>query len=186
MSLLRFVARSLFASYFIVDGLRAATKPTETAPEAEAFVEKAVPLVQRIVPAPYSSSVPEDATQWVRISGAAKVLGGVMFATGVGRRLGAVLLAKACVLDVAIAWPAKDAPHDERKSAQKGALRHLALLGGALLASQDLQGKPSVGWRAEQKSKVAAKQASELGDKVGKMSKKAKKRARKLAKGVTR
>lgn len=186
MSLLRFVARSLFASYFIVDGLKAATSPGDTAGEAEAFVEKAVPLVQRVVPAPYSSSVPEEAAQWVRISGAVKVLGGVMFATGIGRRLGALMLAKACVLDVAIAWPAKDASPEEKKPAQKTALKHLALLGGALLASQDLQGKPSVGWRAEQKSKLAAKRAHELGDKAGKMSKKAKKRARKFAKEVAR
>lgn len=186
MSLLRFVARSLFASHFIADGLRAATKPNETADEAEAFVDKAAPLVQRVVPASYSSSVPEEAETWVRISGVVKVVGGVMFATGIGRRLGALLLAKACVLDVAIAWPHKDSPQEEKKAAQKNVLKHLALLGGAVLATQDLQGKPSVGWRAEQRSKAAAKHASELGDRVGKVSKKARKRARKLAKGVTR
>ena len=186
MSLVRFVARSLFASYFIVDGLRAATKPDESAPEAEAFVHKAAPMVQRVVPASYSSSVPESAATWVRVGGIVKVVGGVMFATGIGRRLGAFMLVKASILDVAIAWPAKDTAHDERKSGQKQALKHLALLGGALLASQDLQGKPSVGWRAEQRSKAAAKHAAELGGKVGKASKKAKKRARKLAREVTR
>lgn len=176
----------MFASYFILDGVKAATKPSESAPEAEAFTEKVVPLVQRAVPASYSSSVPEEAETWVRIGGIAKVVGGLMFATGIGRRLGALLIAKASILDIVVAWPGKDLPHDERKTQQKEALKHVALLGGALLATQDLQGRPSIGWRAQQKSKLAQKQAHELGEKAGKMTRKAKKRAKKMAKEIGR
>lgn len=176
----------MFASYYIVDGIKAATKPSETAPEAEAFTKKAVPLVQRIAPASYSSSIPESAETWVRLSGIVKVVGGAMFALGIGRRLGAFLLAKATVMDIAMAWPSKDAPADERKTAQKEALKHVALLGGALLAARDLQGRPSLGWRAEQKSKLAARQAHELGERAGKMTKRAKRRASRLAKEIGR
>ncbi len=53
--------------------------------------------------------MPEKAETWVRLSGAAQIVGGAMYATGIGRRLGALLLAKASVLNLAIALPDKDA-----------------------------------------------------------------------------
>lgn len=186
MSLLRFAARTAFASHFVLDGVQDLTKPAERAPEAEAFTSKAVPLVQRVVPPAYSSSVPEQAETWVRISGILKIAGGAMFATGILRRLGALFLVPAALLDVAVAWPGKHAPQEEKQAARRDALTKVALLGGAVLAAQDLQGRPSLGWRAEQKQKLAAKQAAELGDKAGKMTRKAKKRAKKLAKEISR
>lgn len=182
MNLVRFAARSLFAGYFIADGIQAVSKPSETAPEAEAFTDKAVPLIQRILPSSYSSSVPEEAETWVRATGALKVVGGIMFATGIGRRLGAFFLAGASVLDIAVAWPSKDADKQDAKAGRAQALKHGALLGAAVLATKDLQGKPSLAWRAEQKSKQAGRQAAELGQKAGKVSRKAKKRAKKKAK----
>ena len=49
MSLLRFVARSMFAGYFITEGVKAVTKPAESAPDAEAFASTVTPLLQRVV-----------------------------------------------------------------------------------------------------------------------------------------
>jgi len=46
MSLLRFLARSLFASAFVADGVRKVTSPAELAPEAEAFTARVTPFVQ--------------------------------------------------------------------------------------------------------------------------------------------
>ena len=109
MSLLRFVARSLFASYFIAEGVKAVTKPAEIAPDAERFTSAVSPLLQRVVPADVAAYVPERAETWVRLSGAAQIVGGAMYATGLGRRLGALLLAKASVLNLAIALPDKEA-----------------------------------------------------------------------------
>ena len=186
MNLVRFAARSLFAGYFISDGIRAVSQPAERAPEAEGFTDKFVPLVQRALPSSYSSSVPEEAETWVRATGAAKVVGGVMFATGIGRRLGAVLLAGASILDIAVAWPAKDADQETKKAGRALALKHAALFGAAVLASQDLQGKPSLTWRADQKARHAQRQASELGEKAGKMTRRAKKKAKKQAKKLAK
>ena len=92
MSLLRFVARSLFAGQFIADGVRAVAHPAEIAPDAERLTSTIAPLVQRVVPAHLASSVPENTETWVRMIGAAQIVGGAMFATGLGRRLGAGLL----------------------------------------------------------------------------------------------
>ncbi len=147
MSLLRFLARSLFASAFVADGVRKVSSPAELAPEAEAFTSRFTPLVQRVVPSGYSSHVPDRAESWVRICGAVEVVGGVMFATGIGRRIGACLLAKASILNIAVALPDKDADPDEKQERRPDVLKNVALLGASLLATQDLQGRPSASWR---------------------------------------
>ncbi|WP_158600664.1 DoxX family protein [Tessaracoccus antarcticus] len=179
MSLLRFLSRSLFASAFIADGVKKLRNPAESAPEAEAFTARVVPLLQRVVPAPYSSSIPESTETWVRLGGAAEVAGGVMFATGIGRRLGAVLLAKSTVLNVAIALPAKGASKEEKDAARPKVLTNLALLGATLIAARDLQGRPSLSWRAEQTVKAADKKISATTDDISHTAKKAAKKAEK-------
>ena len=153
MSLLRFIARSLVAGAFIADGAKKFKQPAEAAADAAAFTAKITPLVQRAVPAAYSSWVPEQAETWVRLTGGAQILGGVMFATGLGRRLGALILANSTILNIAIAYPGKDATKEERAAARPEVLTQLALLGSTLLAAQDLQGKPSLAWRAEHAKK---------------------------------
>lgn len=173
MSLLRFIARSLFASAFVIDGVKKVSKPSECSAEAEAFTKKVVPLLQRVVPAPYSSSIPESTETWVRVSGAAQVAGGVMFATGLGRRLGALLLTKSSILNLAIALPAKDASKDEKAAARPVVLTSLALLGASILAARDTQGQPSLGWRAEHSAKAAEKKLSDAGDGLSRNAKKA-------------
>ena len=168
MSLLRFLARSLFASAFVADGVRKVTSPAELAPEAEAFTSRVTPIVQRVVPSSYSSHVPDRAESWVRICGAVEVAGGVMFATGIGRRIGACLLAKASILNIAVALPEKNADTDEKQARRPEGLKNVALLGASLLATQDLQGRPSVSWRRKHasqkfcrrmKARAAAKKA---------------------------
>lgn len=181
MSLLRFIARSLIAGTYIVDGINKVTKPAESAAEAEAFTEKVTPLVQRVAPAGYSSWVPENSETWVRIGGVAQIAGGAMFATGIGRRLGALLLAKASVLNIAIALPAKDATKLEKQAARPEVLTRVALLGSTLLATQDLQGNPSLSWRAGHTMDKVEKQASDTTEKLSRKAKKAARKARKQA-----
>lgn len=186
MSLLRFAARTLFASYFISEGVKAVTKPAETAADAEAFTNTVSPLLQRVVPADVASYVPEKAETWVRLAGVAQIAGGVMFATGIGRRLGALLLAKASVLNLAISAPGKQASDEAKKLARPEMLRNGALLGAAVLATQDLQGKPSLSWRSAQAAKAAEKKASALGNDVSRSARKASAKAEKQAKKLSK
>lgn len=157
MSLLRFIARSLVASAFIADGVRKITNPAESAEDAAAFTTAIAPVVQRVVPSGYSSWVPERPETWVRATGGVQLAGGIMFATGLGRRLGALLLAKASVLNVAIAWPGRDAPKAARQAARPEVLQQVALLGAMLLSAQDLEGRPSLAWRTRERAQLAAK-----------------------------
>ncbi len=173
MSLMRFVARSLFASYFIADGVKAVRRPAEIAPDAERVTSKIAPLVQRVVPASVSSYVPERAETWVRLVGAVQIAGGVMFATGLGRRVGALLLAKSSAVNLAIALPERGAAPAVKEAARGEVLRQAALLGAATLGALDTQGKPSLQWRADQATKEAKKKAEDKAAAAAKAAKSA-------------
>lgn len=159
MSLLRFLARSLFASAFIADGVRKVTRSADVAPEAEKFTSTVAPVVQRVVPARYSSYVPELPETWVKLCGVAEIAGGAMFATGIGRRAGAVLLTGAGIMDVFIALPDKDSVKEEKLQQRPDLLRRLALVGAGMLAARDLQGQPSLKWRRKHIAKQAKRAA---------------------------
>lgn len=185
MSLLRFVARGLFASYFIAEGVKAATKPAELAPDAERFVATVTPMVQRVLPADIAVYVPEKPETWVRLTGFTQVVGGVMYATGAGRRLGAMLIAKTAALNLCWALPDKGAPKATKEAARPEMLRNAALLGAAVLATQDTEGKPSMAWRAEQAAKETERNAA-AGEVASRSAKKAAERAEREAKKLAR
>jgi len=186
MSLLRFVARSLFAGQFIADGVRAVAHPAEIAPDAERLTSTIAPLVQRVVPAHLASSVPENTETWVRMIGAAQIVGGSMFATGLGRRLGAGLLTATSAAHLVAAWPERNAPAAAKESARGDVLRGAALLGATALAAMDTQGRPSLSYRADQAAKATGRKASDVSDDVSKAAKSLSAKAEKKTKKVAR
>ena len=93
MTLLRAVARTMLASYFVSSGIKAIRDPESLVPAAEPLVDRVVPLVKEYTPEQVASFVPENTVTLVRVNGVAQVLGGAALATGKGRRLGALLLA---------------------------------------------------------------------------------------------
>src|SRR4051794_12733033 len=93
MTLLRAVARTMLASYFVVSGVKAIKDPAPLVPAAEPLADRFVPLVKQYAPEQFANLIPEDAATLVRVNGAAQVLGGLALATGKGRRMGALLLA---------------------------------------------------------------------------------------------
>ncbi|MFT3877908.1 MAG: DoxX family membrane protein [Propioniciclava sp.] len=165
MNLLRGVGRLLLGGYFIINGAKAIKSPGEFAASAEPIRERFVPLLQRVVPPEASAYVPEDTTTLVRANGALAIVGGLGMATGIGRRGGAALAATS-VLPQVLAFRPKGSTAEDR-----GVLvRNLALLGAALVVSQDTAGQPSLAWKAadarrrlsseaERKASAAAKQA---------------------------
>ncbi len=136
MYLIRLAARSLFASAFIADGIRKATKPEESASRAEKVTNRVASFTQRVVPASYSSHVPERPEAWVRLCGVAQVVGGAMFATGIGRRLGALLLVGTGAMNVATSCSGKETDLETKQAQRSEALTKMSLLGGAILALQ--------------------------------------------------
>ncbi len=157
MSLLRFVARSMLASYFVINGIKAIQHPEELVPAAEPVADKVLPLVASTVPESVRGYLPEDTAGLVKLTGALQVLGGLSLATGLGRRCGAGILAATMVPHVLATNPLKG-PDKATTRAQLS--KNVALLGGVLLAAQDTEGKPTLAWRLRTQKQLLAKDAA--------------------------
>ncbi len=160
----------MLASFFVVTGAKTLAKPDDLVQSAEPVAERLVPLAQRVVPASVSSYIPTDTRTLVRATGAAQLIGGIGLATGLGRRPGSALLAASMVPHVMASMPKRDMTPVQKSHARSILLRNVALLGAALIASQDTQGRPSLGYRAKQtQHKLATrvdKQRASLADQV--------------------
>ncbi|PIF02611.1 MAG: DoxX family protein [Propionibacterium sp.] len=161
MSILRFASRSMLASYFIVDGIKAISNPEPLVTDAEKVTDIALPIAQRVSPGNVGSYLPEEPKTWVRIIGASELVGGVGLAFGIARRPSAALLTLAMIPQVLISRPDRSLAHSERVANRSVFFSRLALLGGVGLAAQDTEGKPGISWRAEQARKALIKQRNE-------------------------
>jgi uncharacterized membrane protein YphA (DoxX/SURF4 family) len=142
----------MLASYFVINGVKAVRTPAAFADTAEPIVEKVVPAARRFLPKEAASFLPTDATSVARALGAAQIAGGISLATGLGRRLGAAVLAATMVPRVVTNNPLK-AAGDERT--RFGA--DIAVLGGVALAAMDTEGQPNLAWRVSMHRQLAAK-----------------------------
>ncbi len=181
MSLLRFAGRTMLASFFVVQGAKAVVNPEPLVADAEPIARSVVPLVQKVAPPSVAGYIPEDTKTLVRVSGAAQVVGGLMLATGIGRRLGAGVLGLSMVPHVIAARPRKATSIEDRDAAKSQLLRNVALLGGAILASQDTQGKPSLAWLASDRKDRLAHDLTAGAKRTGRGVAKETKRAARLA-----
>ena len=159
MSLLRFAGRTMLASFFVVQGVKAVLNPEPLVADADPFAKAFVPLAQKVAPPSVAGYLPEDTKTLVRITGAAQIVGGLMLATGIGRRLGAGVLGLSMVPHVIASKPSKNSTAEEREIAKSHLLRNVALLGGAILASLDTQGRPSLAWLADDRRQRLATDA---------------------------
>src|SRR5674476_861378 len=159
MSLLRFAGRTMLASFFVVQGAKAVLNPEPLVADADPFAKAFVPLAQKVAPPSVAGYLPEDTKTLVRITGAAQIVGGLMLATGIGRRLGAGVLGLSMVPHVIASRPSKNSTAEEREIAKSHLLRNVALLGGAILASLDTQGRPSLAWLADDRRQRLATDA---------------------------
>ncbi|MDO5533905.1 MAG: DoxX family membrane protein [Propionibacteriaceae bacterium] len=165
MNLVRGIGRLLLGGFFIVQGAKAVKDPDQFAPAAEPIADQFVPFARKTLPPEASAYVPEDPATLVRLNGALSVLGGLGMATGLGRRGGAYLAAASMVPHV-LASNAKGGSLEEKHTARGLQLRNLALLGAALVVSQDTAGQPSMLWRANDSRKRLAHEAERTAEMV--------------------
>lgn len=170
MNLIRVAGRWMLASYFIVLGTKSVLKPAPLVADADPLVAKFAPLAKSLAPQRFSGLVPENTSTFIRIDGAMQVLGGIGLATGLGRRFGAVLISAAMVPHVVASLPHRGDSAEQLTESRNQLLRNAALLGGALIATQDLQGNPSLAWRADQERKQLTKQAEKAKKKFDKQA----------------
>ncbi|HAM44264.1 MAG TPA: DoxX family protein [Propionibacteriaceae bacterium] len=155
MSLFRFAARSLLASYFVVNGVNALRKPEDFTDAAKPVLDMAVPACRRVLPSEVASFLPDDATGVVRLTAAAQIVGGFCLATGLARRFGAALLAASMVPTVVSRNPLTG---DAQARSEFGT--DIALLGGVALASMDTEGEPDMFWRLRMRRRMLSSDAA--------------------------
>lgn len=177
MNIIRVAARSMLASYFVFSGIKSVTNPEPLVAEAEPLVNKVVPHIKQV-----ASFVPQDTTLLIRATGAAQIVGGLGLALGIFRRPSALLLAGTMAPHVLAVNPGKGATDEIKSENRSHFIRNLAFMGAALLASQDLQGRPSLGWRADQLKRSTGKQVDGLSRKARKQAKQFEKAAQKQMK----
>jgi uncharacterized membrane protein YphA (DoxX/SURF4 family) len=159
MTLIRKIARPLLGATFIYDGVEKLRKPDEAAEELSAALND------------ISGFVPQAEQLAAKPRLTAQVLGGVEVAAGVALALGkfpraaAFTLSGAHKLNAYAEYRSADlqSPGDEVVQ-RKMLLKNISILGGLSLAMVDLNGRPSLAWRAEHVSKRAKKQGTRFGD----------------------
>ena len=145
MSLVRFIARPMLASIFVVQGFNKLRNPDSVAARAKPVVDRLTPTLEKFAP-----QVPTDARALVRISGAVDLGAGVMLATGTFPRTASLVLATSLLPSTAVGHPfwQSDGDPAERANQRVHFLKNIGLGGGLLVASVDTEGRPGLGWRA--------------------------------------
>ncbi|PKQ32780.1 MAG: hypothetical protein CVT62_01630 [Actinobacteria bacterium HGW-Actinobacteria-2] len=155
MSLLRFTARTLLASYFVINGIKAVRNPHDFAESAQPVVDKVLPPLKSVLPEEAAGFLPRDAIGVARYCGIAQIVGGIGLATGAGRRMSAGLLAATMVPQLMTNNPIKAAADDRAKFGADA-----ALLGGVVLAALDTEGEPGLAWRFRAYRQLTAKESA--------------------------
>lgn len=140
MSVIRFLARPMLASSFVVAGLDKLRNADDTAKQLSPVLRRA------------SESLPfkADEKTLARVIGGAQLGAGALLGLGKLSRLAATVLAITSALNSYVEWRSADISTKEGRSARKAQLlKNISLTGGVLLASVDTEGRPSIAWRAE-------------------------------------
>lgn len=148
MSAVRFLARPLLGSSFVVAGAGKLKNADDTA-------EQLSPVLRRAADA---LPIRVDEKVLARAVGATQLGAGVLFALGKAPRLSASILALTSALNTFVEWRSADISTSAGREARRhGLLKNLSLLGGVLLASVDTNGHPSLAWRAQNLASGTAK-----------------------------
>ena len=174
MSFVRFVARPMLASSFVLAGMDKLKNADDTATQLS-------PLLRR---AAESLPFQTDEKVLARVIGGTQVGAGVLLALGKSARLAATILAVISALNGFVEWRSADiSTKNARDARRKQLLKNVSLTGGVLLAAVDTNGRPGLAWRAEHLAADVRKNAGHLTADVrkttGKQLKKADKAVRK-------
>lgn len=171
MSLVRFLARPMLASSFVLAGMDKLKNADDTAAQLS-------PLLRRT-----ADALPFQTNEKVlaRVIGGTQIGAGVCFALGKSARLAATILAVISALNGYVEWRSADISSKESRDARrKQLLKNVSLTGGVLLAAVDTAGKPSLAWRAGHLAADARKSAGHLAADARKTTNKKLKKADKV------
>jgi uncharacterized membrane protein YphA (DoxX/SURF4 family) len=155
--LLRRVARPLFASWFVSEGLDVVRHPSSHAREARGALTTVLdrlPAQARRGPAGelmgYELS-DRQLTTVVQVHGAALAAAGILLSANKAPRIAALALAVLTAPLVLVNLTRKRGTETaiERKARRERLVRALAFTAGAVLAAADYEGRPGITWRVQ-------------------------------------
>ena len=155
MTLVRFIARPMLASLFIVQGLKTLRDPDSMVARAKPVTDRITPLLEK-----YAPQVTTETRTLVRINAGIHVVAGAMLATGTFSRVAAAALAGSMVPTTLAGhpfWEIEDP--DEKRSQRLQFLKNVGMTGGLLLATVDTEGRPGIPWRARRAALDAQRMA---------------------------
>lgn len=142
MSIITALSRPLLAVPFIASGVDAVRHPNK---HVDA-VERINPTLEKLGVGPLSRGTVATAT---RVVGGVRIAAGGCMALGKKPRLSALVLAVSEVALAAVKNPVWLSEGEERQKHVSGLAASAGLVGGALVAAADRRGKPSLGWRLD-------------------------------------
>ncbi|GAA1171135.1 MULTISPECIES: DoxX family protein [Nesterenkonia] len=161
MSLIRKVARPLLGAGFIADGIDRLRNTEEAAEKLEPTLEELSSLI------PQAEIVTADPRRTAQVLGGVEVVAGVALAIGRFPRLAAFTLVGVHKVNSYVELRSAGLESVEDLTSQRDTLlKNLAILGGLGLAVADLDGKPSLGWRAEHLATRSRKKGAQFRDKT--------------------
>jgi putative oxidoreductase len=172
MSIVRRLARPLLAAPLIQSGVETVRHP---GPQAEL----ARPVLKQ-VSGPLN--LPDDPELVVRAAGGVTTAAGVMLALGKLPRVSAL----AIVLTAPITQPSQPFWQEKDPALRQAQLtlflKNLGLVGGALLAAVDTEGRPGLAWRTQRAGHLVAEATSDSLESVAESGRRARRRAAKTQK----
>ena len=145
------IARPLFATWFVVEGVRAVVRPAEHVAAVRQTVARKVAWVpaSRQLLAAADEASDQQLSVAVRAHGAALALAGLALAAGKAPRTAATTLAVLTgpLLVPTLLPPRSGGTKDETRARRARRVQLLSAVGGALIAAGDTEGRPGVRWR---------------------------------------
>lgn len=161
MSLLRKFARPLLGASFIAGGVDRLRNTDEASARIESTLEEIGSLL------PQAEPLVSNAKLTTQVLGGVEVVAGVALAVGRFPRASALMLAGVHKFNSYAEYRNAEIENDSDVTAQrKTLLKNASVLGGLTLALVDLDGKPSLSWRAEHLAKTTRKKGAKFGDKT--------------------
>lgn len=158
MTPIRFLARPMLSSIFVIGGANALIDPEGHAAVAQDVTD---PLQDASPTLDQASTV-----ELVQLHGIAQVVGGLLLAFGKLPRIAALLLAGSIVPTTLAAHRFWEETDEQSKQQQMiHFFKNVSLLGGLIIASMDREGRPGLAWRASHATdhaRLAADHAKEV------------------------
>ncbi|WP_168198563.1 DoxX family protein [Nesterenkonia sp. NBAIMH1] len=161
MSLVRKAARPLLGAVFIANGVDRLRNADEAAEQLKPVTEEVASIV------PQAEAAAQNPKMANYVIAGVEITAGTALAIGKFPRLSALALAKVHALEAYAEYRTASLETSDDVTAQRKSLvKNLGILGGLGLASVDLNGKPSLAWRAEHIAKSSKKKGARFGEKT--------------------